>query len=295
MMMNPMETVAIQKSNPKVLLKLAGELKPDQYTELFAKVNSYVKGLRVDVGDRVSAGQILIVLEAPEIQSQVAHAKAKIKAQEAVYLSTKSTYDRMMKANETPGAIAKDAMDQIIAKKLADEAQLLAARSTYEEIRNIDDYLVIRAPFSGTITGRNVDLGAYVGPMGKVPLLVIENNDKLRLNLSIPEANTPYVQVGDTISFFVRSQPQERYVARVSRKSGSLDVNLRSEKIEADFSNTGGRLKPFMIAESSIPLQHSEATFFCSETSGRRKWYGGICYSCGERKDKKISRYGKDV
>lgn len=261
-MMNMMETIEISKSNPLVPLKLAGELKPYEQTELFAKVNSYVKQIKVDIGDKVNAGQVLVVLEAPEIVSQIANAKAKVQAQEAIYISTKSTYDRMLKADETKGAVAKDAIDQIKARKLSDESQLAAARSAYNEIRNINDYLVIRAPFSGTITDRSIDLGAYVGPMSKAPLLVIENIQKLRLNLSVPEANTPYIKIGDTIRFYVRSQPQIKHIALVSRKSGSLDVKLRSEKIEADFINKNNVLKPFMVAETSIPLQNTEPTFF---------------------------------
>jgi len=261
-MMNTMETITLAKSNPLVSLKLAGELKPYEQTALVAKVNSYVKQVRVDIGDKVVAGQTLVVLEAPELLSQIAHAKAKVQTQEAIYAATKATYDRMLKANETPGAVAKDAIDQITARKLADEAQLTAARSAYNEIRNINDYLVIKAPFSGMITSRNVDLGAYVGPMNSEPLLVIENNQKLRLNLAIPEVNTTFIKLGDTIRFFVRSQPQEKYFALVSRKSGSLDVKLRAEKIEADFNNKNNALKPYMVAETSIPLQGAEATFF---------------------------------
>jgi RND family efflux transporter MFP subunit len=261
-MMNMMETIEISKSNPLVPLKLAGELKPYEQTELFAKVNSYVKNIKVDIGDRVFAGQVLMVLEAPEIVSQIANAKAKVQAQEAIFLSTKATYNRMVKADETKGAVAKDAVDQIKARKLSDESQLAAARSAYNEIRNINDYLVIRAPFSGIITDRSVDLGAYVGPMSKSPLLIIENNQKLRLNLSVPEANTPYIKIGDTIRFYVRSQPQIKHMALVSRKSGSLDAKLRSEKMEADFINKKNVLKPYMVAETSIPLQNTEATFF---------------------------------
>lgn len=261
-MMNMMETIEISRSNPLVPLKLAGELKPYEQTELFAKVNSYVKNIKVDIGDNVSKGQILMILEAPEIVSQIANAKAKVQAQEAIYISTKSTYDRMLKADEIKGAIAKDAIDQIKARKLSDESQLAAARSAYNEIRNINDYLVIRAPFSGIITDRSVDLGAYVSPMSKEPLLVIENNQKLRLNLSVPEANTPYIKIGDTIRFYVRSQPQIKHIALVSRKSGSLDAKLRSEKLEADFINKNNVLKPYMVAETNIPLQNTEATFF---------------------------------
>lgn len=262
MMMTNMETVAIKKSNPKVELKLPGELVPDQETALFAKVQSYVKKINVDIGSHVSAGQVLMVLEAPEIQSQAANAKAKWQAQEAIYASTKSSYNRMYKANETKGAIARDALDQITARKLSDEAQVNAARSAYRELQDINRYLVIRAPFSGVITERNVDLGAYVGPMGGTPLMVIQNTSKLRLSLSVSEANVPYLNVGDTISFRVHALPEKNFKARISRKSGSLDLKLRSEKIEADFINHSRELKPFMIAESMIPLQNKEATFF---------------------------------
>ncbi|WP_294328819.1 efflux RND transporter periplasmic adaptor subunit [uncultured Chryseobacterium sp.] len=262
MMMANMETIAIKKSNPKVELKLPGELVPDQETALFAKVQSYVKKINVDIGSHVSAGQILMVLEAPEIQSQAANAKAKWQAQEAIYASTKSSYNRMYKANETKGAIARDALDQITARKLSDEAQMNAARSAYRELQDINRYLVIRAPFSGVITERNVDLGAYVGPMGGTPLMVIQNTSKLRLSLSVSEANVPYLNVGDTISFRVHALPEKNFKARISRKSGSLDLKLRSEKIEADFINYSKELKPFMIAESMIPLQNKEATFF---------------------------------
>lgn len=262
MMMNSMETVIIKKSNPKVDLKLPGELIPDQETALFAKVQSYVKKINVDIGSHVNAGQVLMILEAPEIQSRAANAKAKWQAQEAIYAATKSNYDRTYRANETKGAIAKDALDQITARKLSDQAQLNAAKSAYHEIQDINRYLVIRAPFSGVITERNVDLGAYVGPMGGTPLMVIQNTSKLRLSLSIPEANVPYMNIGDTISFRINALPEKSFKARISRKSGSLDLKLRSEKIEADFINHSRELKPFMIAESIIPLQNNEPTFF---------------------------------
>lgn len=270
MMMNNFETIELKKNNPLVQLKLAGTLEPDQETELYAKVNSYVQKINVDIGSTVTAGQVLIVLEAPEIQSQLASAKSKWMAQEAIYKATKSNYDRIFRANETEGAISKDALDQITAKKLADEAQLAAAKSAYMELQSIQNYLTIRAPFSGVITDRNVDLGAYVSPMGKgadKPLLVIQNAHKLRLSLSIPEANTPYLHLGDTIKFRVRSIPQKLYTAKITRKSGSLDNKLRSEKIEADFINMNNTLKPMMVAEAMIPLKNNEPTFFVPKTA----------------------------
>ena len=85
-MMNMMETIEISKSNPLVTLKLPGELKPYEQTELFAKVNSYVKQIRVDIGDKVIAGQTMVVLEAPEIASQTAKATPIVEAHAALDL-----------------------------------------------------------------------------------------------------------------------------------------------------------------------------------------------------------------
>lgn len=270
MMMQSFETVIIKKSNPLVQLKLAGELVSDQEAAIYAKVNSYVKKLQVDIGSKVSTGQVLMTLEAPEIQAQLAAAKSKWKAQEAIYIATKSNYDRMFRANETEGAIAKDALDQITAKKLADQAQLDAAKSAYQEIQVMADYLVIRAPFNGVVAKRNVDQGSYVGPMGKgsdKPLLVIQDTKKLRVSLSVPEANTPYLSLGDSVYFRVNSIPQKKYMARISRKSGVLDFKLRSERIEADLQETYNELKPLMVVEAVLPLQAKEATFFIPKTA----------------------------
>ncbi|WP_158960758.1 efflux RND transporter periplasmic adaptor subunit [Myroides fluvii] len=265
--MNSKETIAIEKSNPVVPLQLPGELRADQRTELFAKVNSYVTDLRVDIGDPVKKGQVLLVLEAPEIQAQVSNAQAKWKGQEAVYISTKATYDRTLKANETPGAIAPDYVEQITAKMLADKAQLAAAKSAYEEMQNIDQYLVIRAPFDGVITDRQVDKGAYVGPMSKMPLLIVEDTNTLRLNLSISEANTPFIKEGDTVKFKVRTLPQKEFTGVITRKAGSLDLRLRSEQIQADINNKEQLLKPNMIADVTLQLKREEASFFVPKSA----------------------------
>ncbi|MDM1407604.1 efflux RND transporter periplasmic adaptor subunit [Myroides sp. DF42-4-2] len=266
-MMNKMETFVLEKTNPVVSLQLPAELRADQRTELVAKVNSYVTDLRVDIGDIVKKGQVLLVLDAPEIQAQVASAQAKWKAQEALYVATKATYDRTLKANETVGAIAPDYLEQVTAKMLADKAQVNAALSAYQEMKNIDQYLVIRAPFDGVVTDRQVDKGAYVGPMNKLPLLVVEDIHRLRLNIAVAEAHTPYVQVGDTVTFKVKTIPQHVFSGVISRQSGSLDLKLRTEQLQADINNKNQQLKPNMIADATLRLQRNEPSFFVPKTA----------------------------
>lgn len=265
--MNKTETISLEMMNPAVPLQLPGELRADQRTEIFAKVNSYVADLKVDIGSEVKKGQVLMVLEAPEVQAQVASAQSKWKAQEAIYIATKATYDRTHKANQTEGAIAPDYLEQVTAKMLADKAQVASAYAAYEEMKNMDQYLVIRAPFDGVVTDRQVDKGAYVGPMSKLPLLIVEDTHKLRLNLSISEANTPYISVGDTVKFKVRTLPQKEFTGIITRKAGSLDLKLRSEQIQADINNGEQLLKPNMIADATVKLKGDTPTFFVPKSA----------------------------
>lgn len=264
------ETIKLSKSNPSIPVRLPGELFADQEVQIYAKVSSYVQTLKVDVGAKVAQGQVLMTLEAPEINSQLASALSKMKAQEAIYIATKSTYDRTIKAAQTVGAVSQDAIDQITAKKNADEAQYAASKSVYQEIKAIENYLVIRAPFSGIVTERNTDIGAYVGPAGKgsdKPLLVVQKDARLRLVLAIPEAHTPYVQLGDTVKFSAKSIPQKVFTGIVVRKAGALDSKLRAERIEVDVQNQDNLLLPRMIVDANITLQSKESTFFIPKSA----------------------------
>lgn len=264
------ETVKLQKSNPSIPIRLPGELVADQEVYIYAKVASYVQTLKVDVGSKVTQGQVLMILDAPEINSQLASAFSKMKVQEAIYMATKATYDRMIKAAQTQGAVSQDAVDQVTAKKDADEAQYIASKSLYQEIKAMEGYLIIRAPFGGVVTERNTDIGAYVGPAGKgsdKPLLIVQKDEKLRLVLAIPEAHTPYVQMDDTVRFSAKSIPQKVFIGTVSRKAGALDSKLRAERIEIDIPNHDKSLLPRMIVDASIILRAKEATFFIPKSA----------------------------
>jgi membrane fusion protein, multidrug efflux system len=131
----------------------------------------------------------------------------------------------------------------------------------------MQSYLQIRAPFSGKITARNVNTGAYVGQGATTPLLTLQNQNKLRLSASIPEAYTGYLKVGDEISFTVSSLRGEIFKAKISRMSGALDERLRSERIELDVINTQGKLLPGMVAEVLLSLHTAKPPFVVQKSS----------------------------
>jgi RND family efflux transporter MFP subunit len=251
------EAFILTKSDLTSSIKIPGELIANQQVDLYAKVNSYIKKLLVDVGSEVKAGQLLAELEAPEISSQLSAAKSRLNSQEAIYFASKATYDRLYETNKTPGTISKNDLDQANAKQLSDFAQLDAAKSIYQEILTTIGYLKIKAPFSGVITNRSMSIGAYVGPSGKgsdLPLFTLKDHSNLKLVVSIPEAYTAYINTESEVEFYLNSIAGEKFHAKVARLAGSLDTKLRSQHIEMDVINNNKLLIPGMVAEVTIPL-----------------------------------------
>ncbi|PTQ94929.1 RND family efflux transporter MFP subunit [Mucilaginibacter yixingensis] len=260
----PVEVVSVTKGKLSTSLQVPGELQPYQQVDLYAKVNSFVKKLLVDVGSEVHEGQLLVTLEAPEINSQLAGAQSRIKQMQALYLASKANYDRLLNTSKTPGTISQNDLDQAEARQNADLANWEAAKSAAQEVTANRNYLEIRAPFSGIITARNVNAGAYVGPSGKgsdLPLLVLQQQSKLRLVISIPEASTGGLGNKDEVSFNVRALPNQKFTAKVARMAGALDQKLRSERLEMDVLNTNKKLLPGMYAEVDVPVPNRDSTF----------------------------------
>ena len=258
------EAFILNKSNLSTSFRVPGELMAYQQVDLYAKVNSFIKKLNVDVGSEVKAGQLLAELEAPEINAQLSGAESKLKSQEAIYVASKSNYDRLLQTSKTPGTVSRNDLDQADAKQKSDFAQLEAARSAYREIVDTKEYLQIRAPFSGVVTTRNVSAGAYVGPSGKgsdLPIFTLQENRKLRLVVSVPEAYTAYLSNQSEVDFTVNALTGQQFKAKLSRLSGALDIKLRSQRAEMDVINEDKKLLPGMIAEVSIPLKANSNAF----------------------------------
>lgn len=248
--------IPVKKGKLSGAIDIPGELLPYQEVDLYAKINSYVKKLWVDIGSHVHQGQLLVTLEAPEINSQLAEAESRIKQQEAVYFASKATYDRLLSTSQTPGTVSLNDLEQAEAKKNADLANVDAAKSSYKEVAANAAYLEIKAPFDGIITARNVNTGAYVGPGGKTadPIFVLQDQKRMRLAVSVPENYTGGLNDKDVVTFSVGALPNEKFTAQVKRLAGALDEKLRAERLEMDVYNKDNRLLPHMFAEVSVPL-----------------------------------------
>lgn len=264
------EVFALQKGTISSSIKIPGELVSYRDVDLYAKVSSFAKQLYADVGSEVTEGQLLALMEAPEITSQLVAAESRLQSQEALYKASKANYDRLAATSKTPGTISQNDLDQAQAKMNSDFAQLEAAKASQKEISSMRSYLEIRAPFNGIISARNVSLGAYVGPSGKgseLPMFTLNEQKRLRLVVYVPEAYSSYLHANDEILFSVKAFPNEKFKAQVKRLAGAMDKKLRAQRIEMDVSNDNKRLLPGMIAEVKISFSSGKDGWVVPKTA----------------------------
>lgn len=235
--------------------RLPGQLNPFNEVNLFPKVNGFVKQIYVDRGSQVSKGQLLLTLEAPEMESQLQAANSRyLQAQEAANAS-KEKYNRLKQAAAEPGSVSPLDLDNAVSRMKSDMAIANSEKSNVESVRTMQGYLRIYAPFDGMIVQRNVSPGALVAP-GKTtdqPMLVLQDTRKLRLEVAIPENYVDKVDLKQAVTFTFNAMPGMEHTAKISRSANALG-NMRSEAIEIDVTNKDGQLKPGMYGEVKIPM-----------------------------------------
>ena len=252
----------ILKSSPvEKQTTLPGELLPYERVEIHAKVTGYIRQLKVDIGSVVKQGQVIATIDAPEIQSRVREAKGKAQAAHSRYLASKDTYDRILTASKTEGVISANELQKAKSQMEADLADYNAAVSSESSLRETGDYLLIKAPYSGVITERNINNGAYVGAQNEKPIVVIEDQTKLRLRVAVPEALTGAQLKTERIKFSVKSNPNQFYEAQLIRKAGSIDPNTRTEVWEFEVNNNDKALKAGAFADVKLNVTRSQSSF----------------------------------
>ncbi|MFI5195555.1 MAG: efflux RND transporter periplasmic adaptor subunit [Chitinophagales bacterium] len=240
-------------------VQLPGVMQPFQFVQLFPRISGFVKSVYVDRGSVVKQGQTLIVLEAPEIEQQVAAAKLRYTQAEATYITSKDRYRRLLETSHTPGTVSPYDLEAAASKMQGDSATSQGEYANYRAQETMKTYLTINAPFDGVITERNVHPGALAGPSAQnaKPMLVLQQLSRLRLVVDIPEQFATQIKNGDEVHYKINAIPGEDFKGTVSRSSQSLGNTYRSETIEIDAENTGNKFKPGMYAEVVLPTSGS--------------------------------------
>lgn len=243
-------------------ISLPGELLPNEKVQVYGKISAYVKKLYVDIGSHVQYGQVIAILDAPEIQSKIVESKQKLESVRSKWSTSNDVFKRLTEASKTEGVIAPADLERAKNQLATDAAQLAAANAELRSTQETAEYLTLRAPFSGIVTRKNVDVGAYVGKPGEIPLFEIEDNATLRLHIAIPEALTGTKVKDGKVQFSLKAIPGKKFDGNLSRKSGSLDLNSRSEVWEFTVANTDHTLKSGMFADCKLNIQREARSFF---------------------------------
>ena len=268
-------------------LTLTAEFLPYQDVDVMAKVAGYVKTISVDIGDHVQQGQVLAVLEAPEIQSDVARAKAGVAAAEANIVTaqaavqraqatagmTKLSFQRLQEvATKDKGLVPRQDIDVAQSRQMEAEAQLASAESSVQAARDAKagadqeliraqtmlGYATIRAPFTGVVTKRYASTGSMIqagiaSQTQAMPVVKLAQNNLLRLILPVPVNDVAGVKNGQTVDVNISSLGRTLQ-GTVTRSADSVQMATRTMDTEVDVPNRDGSLVPGMYAEVHLHL-----------------------------------------
>ena len=262
-------------------VKLPGEFQPYLAVPIYAKLPGFVKRVAVDRGSTVKQGQVLVTLEAPEMQAQILEAQSKAQAlglqkaeAEAKLAGAQSTYDRLKSASATPGVVAEN--DVVVAQKTVEAAQALVrsyedsiktAQAQVQSVKDLAQYLTLKAPFDGIITERNVHPGALVGPGTGAPLLKLHQVSRLRLVVAVPEALVGATVKGARVAFTAPAYPGETFYGVLNLLAHDLDEKTRSMAAELDVKNPDLRLSAGMYPEVQWPVRRPQPSLLVPPTS----------------------------
>jgi RND family efflux transporter MFP subunit len=257
---------------------------PYQNVELHAKVAGYIKNIYVDIGDRVHTGQVLAVLEIPELVAQVDEAKAEVHhAEEEIHqaqsevlraqadnVALHANAVRLVSTDKTqPGLIAQQELDDATAKDRASQAredaaksslaaakqQLAVAQADQQHYAALSNYAKIVAPYDGVVTWRFSDTGSLVqagtSNTSGLPVVTVAQSDLLRLRIPVPESLAAKVRIGDSADVHVQATG-EHFTGKVTRFTDALDPSTRTMQVEIDVPNPNYHLQPGMYADVQL-------------------------------------------
>ena len=265
------EVAVVKSAVLTTSLPLPGQLLPYESVDIYPKVNAFIRSITVDRGSHVRAGQVLVLLTAPELNAQKEQVAGVLRATQAKLIGDRATYERLANAARTPGIVAENDVDVARQVASADEAQVASARQSVRSLSEQESYLQVRAPFDGVVTTRNLHPGALVGPAtgpaAGQPILQIVKNDRLRLTVAVPEEDAQDVTPGQKVSFTVPGAPGRKFEAPISRIAQALDTRTRSMMVELDVANTDGEIRSGEFATVQWPVRRRYATLQAPATA----------------------------
>ena len=254
------QVVKPTRSPPSFDFSLPGSAEALNTATLYARVNGYLKSRLVDIGDRVEAGQLLAVIDAPELDAQLNQTRAQLDQFRAAQGIAQVTFEREQRLLAQK-VVSKQEYDQSEAAFNQAVANVKSAEASVQNLTAQQGFERITAPFTGVITTRYLDDGALISSGGGTTapsLYTLVQADTLRVFINVPQSYVANLSVGQETSVSAADFPQKVFKGRLTRMAESLDPASRTERVEIQIPSEGGKLLPGMYLTIRFQVQQDE-------------------------------------
>jgi RND family efflux transporter MFP subunit len=241
---------------------LPGTMSPLQEAPIYARTDGYVKRCLVDIGTQVKAGQLLAEIETPEVDRELKQAMAaqgQVKANLHLAQTTAERWQLLLKDK----AVSQQEVDEKLGALEARKADLAAAEANVQRLQELQLFQRVLAPFDGTVTARNVDVGQLITAGSNNPnswLYKVSKTGTLRLYVNVPQTHTRLIQPGMTADVLLREYPGKVFPGKVLRTAGALDSQSKTLLTEVQVPNDKGELLAGMYANVRFKVAQAEPT-----------------------------------
>ncbi len=255
--------VSPKQTAPTQEIILPGNVQPFITSPIYARTNGYLKKWYVDIGARVKQGQLLAVIETPEVDQQLQQARSNLlTAQANLELAsiTKTRYQGLLKSK----AVSQQDVDNAVGTYNANKAIVEADQAAVDQYTALVSFEKIYAPFDGIVTARNTDIGDLINSGSnanvKTDLFHIAQPGKLRVYVNVPEEYSQGIKVGMTADLSLAEFPGRTFQGKLVRTADSITVTTRTLLIEVDVDNPTGTLLTGSYAEVHLKVPEHKST-----------------------------------
>jgi RND family efflux transporter MFP subunit len=238
---------------------LPGTVQPFIEAPIYARTSGYVKEWYTDIGTPVKKGQILALLDTPEVDQQLHQAEADYataQANEALALSTAKRWAALLATD----SVSKQENDEKQADAQAKKALLASAKANLDRLRELEGFKRVIAPFDGVVTARQTDVGALInsGAAQGASLFRVTDNSRLRIYVQVPESYAPMITKGVQVQLGIAELPGKSFNAEVTRTAEAMDSASRSLQVEIQYNNEKHDILPGGYAQVHFHLPIAE-------------------------------------
>lgn len=236
-------------------LVLPGNVQAFNSAAIFARTNGYVRGWLADIGDHVRAGQPLAILDAPEVDQQLAQAQADYQtalANERLAATTSKRWASMLAQD----AVSRQEADEKAGDLAARKALSNAALANVKRLQALQGFTRLSAPFNGVVTSRSAQIGALVvaGNAAAQPLFTVSDTHRMRIYVRVPQGYSASVKPGMAASLTLPEYPGRTFSATLTSSSGAVDAQSGAVLVQLQADNGDNALKPGAFAQVSFQV-----------------------------------------